>query len=60
MTLPAERYKWREQMENGTFEIPHFLLEYKQNRDSDLWRMSRQHEKLCEYALFLEDKINAK
>ncbi len=30
---------------------------YRLNRDSELWRATRQIEQLCEYILFLEDLL---
>lgn len=37
---------------------PHGLLEdYRENRDSESWRVSRQVEELCEYVLFLEQRL---
>ena len=37
---------------------PHGLLEdYRENRNSESWRVSRQVEELCEYILYLERKL---
>lgn len=37
-----------------------FLEEYKANRENPLWRTAASIEHLCEYILYLEDKLNAK
>ncbi len=55
--LIEERNNWRKQMEVGVWQDPHILQEYRKNRESMLWRASRQGEKLCEYILFLEAKL---
>jgi len=52
--LQDERYTWRKEMEQGTWIEPDILQQYRANRDSSLWRATRQVEKLCEYILFLE------
>jgi hypothetical protein len=54
MNLTEERNHWRKQMESGNFLDPHYLAEYRINRDSDLWRSTRAVEQLCEYILWLE------
>lgn len=57
-SLLKERNSWREQMVNNTFERPHILKEYETHRHSELWRASRQSERILEYVLFLEEKLN--
>jgi len=52
--LTDERYTWRQELEHGFFHEPDILQQYRANRDSNLWRATRQVEKLCEYILFLE------
>ena len=52
--LVKERHGWREAMLNGTWQDPHLLAVYRENRMSNLWRSSRQAEQLCEYILHLE------
>lgn len=40
---------------------PHGLLEdYRENRNSESWRVSRQVEELMEYILFLEKRLEEK
>lgn len=57
--LIKERHGWRDQLERGEgWHEPDILSQYRVNRDSTLWRASRQAEKLCEYILFLESKLN--
>lgn len=34
------------------------LNAYRENRDSNSWRIARITEELCEYILYLEEKIN--
>ncbi len=55
--LQRERNKWREEFETGKFEPFVCVIEYKQNRTNELWRHSRLMERMCEYILFLEDKL---
>lgn len=56
-SLVEERNKWREQLEEGeSLNIP-VLDAYKDNRNSEDWRVSSQIEKLCEYVMFLEDEL---
>jgi len=40
---------------------PHGLLEdYRENRNSESWRVSRQVEELMEFILFLEKRLEEK
>jgi len=52
--LTDERYTWRKELELGIWYEPDILTQYRLFRDSDLWRATRQVEKLCEYILHLE------
>lgn len=54
MTLPEERHSWRCDMLYGRWKDPDILKQSRENRNSDLWRCSRQAEQLCEYILHLE------
>jgi hypothetical protein len=57
MNLVEERNHWRQQIEAGEF-IPHPLLEdYRENRNSDLWRCSRIMERVFEYIVYLEEQL---
>lgn len=57
MNLIEERLQWRKQMEEGNFS-PHILYKsYLTHRSSDLWRCSRQLERMFEYILFLEEQL---
>lgn len=58
--LKTERDGWRKEMDNGTFQEPEWLQSYRNNRDSEFWRMSRQAERVCEYVMWLEDKLRMK
>lgn len=54
-TLVEERNQWRKEMEDGFRFEPHPLYEeYLANRDSELWRSSRQLERIFEYINYLE------
>jgi len=52
--LVGERNIWREYFKSGGKLDCHIFNEYKENRESELWRASRQIEKMCEYILYLE------
>jgi hypothetical protein len=52
--LTDERNKWRSEIQEGLWHEPHILQQYRANRDSNLWRSTREVEKLCEYILHLE------
>ena len=52
--LKEERIDWRQKLEEGSWEDPNVLKLYRINRNSDLWRSTREVEKLCEMILFLE------
>jgi len=54
VNLLEQRNAWREQFEAGAALDSHILNEYKENRESELWRASRQIEKMCEYIIYLE------
>ncbi len=56
--LLEERNRWREEFKTGEGYDPHYLQLYRLHRESDLWRMSRQVEKLCEYVIYLESLVN--
>lgn len=57
LSLQEERHSWRVSMLEGQWQDPHILKEYRLHRNSELWRCSRQAEKLCEYILYLESLI---
>lgn len=58
--LTDERHTWRYEIEHGLWHEPYVLQQYRENRESNLWRSTREVEKLCEYVLFLEDKLSKK
>lgn len=58
--LTDERKKWRSDIEQGMWNEPYVLQQYRENRDSNLWRSTREVEKLCEYVLYLEDCLKKK
>ena len=56
MNLIEDRNSIRASIEAlGYLDYP-ILNDYKANRNSELWRVSRAVEELCEYILYLEDK----
>ncbi len=52
--LTDERYTWAYELKYGFWHEPYVLQQYRINRDSNLWRSTREVEKLCEYILHLE------
>jgi hypothetical protein len=58
LNLLEERDNWRKEFVQGVGEYPYLLTLYKENRGSELWRSTRIMERLCEYALYLEGKLN--
>lgn len=58
MVVPA-RNKWRDQIEmNKTLVGCPTLDRYRENRNSNGFRMGREVEQLCEYILYLEGQKN--
>lgn len=55
--LTDERHTWRVEIEQGLWHEPLVLQQYRENRESNLWRSTREVEKLCEYVLFLEEQL---
>lgn len=59
LVVPA-RDKWRDEITlNATMDNHPILNEYRERRDSNGFRMNSGVEKLCEYVLYLEDKIKS-
>ncbi len=52
--LTDERYTWAYELKHSFWHEPYVLQQYRINRDSNLWRSTREVEKLCEYILHLE------
>ena len=52
-----QRNLWRDEMEQGNFTPHEMYPDYLKNRDSDLWRASRQIEKMFEYIRYLEEQL---
>lgn len=52
--LTDERNQWRQHLESGGELSIYVLQQYRLNRNSNLWRSTREVEKLCETILFLE------
>ena len=55
--LVDQRNGWRKAFESGKAIESILLKEYKNNRESNSFRMTRSVEELCEYILYLEDKV---
>lgn len=55
--LVKERNSWREKFEQGYKPECTYLRDYRLKRNSEYWRISRRHEELCEYIIWLEDKL---
>ena len=45
-------------MIQGFWHEPYVLQQYRAHRDSNLWRSTREVEKLCEYVLHLEGTLS--
>ena len=58
MTLSDERIEWRSSFEQGMKPESLLLEDYRKKRLSNQWRASRQAEQLCEYILYLEDRLD--
>lgn len=58
MNLVKQRDQWKEEFRNG--EKPFFPAfdDYKQNRDSEYFRLNASMEQFFEYVLFLEESLN--
>ena len=56
-TLVEERQGWRNEFELAPFRPPQ-LEDYISFRESNTIRMSAYMEKMLEYILYLEDKLN--
>lgn len=57
MNLVEERDAWRASFKEGKL-YSKILQDYRDNRNSELWRLSKNIEYLCEYVLFLEGAIH--
>ncbi len=57
-SLLEERNRWRSEFAEGKSIDSPWLEDYRKNRDSELWRSTRAMEKLCEYVLYLEEKLH--
>lgn len=64
MSLVEQRKDWKASFSEGysprDMEFCPILQEYEDNRDSEGFRCSFQVEVLCEYILYLEEKLNEK
>ena len=57
--LVDQRGGWKEAFNEGDFsDLPVTLETYRKERDSELWRMAKVAEILCEYIIWLEEKLD--
>ena len=57
--LVASRDKMLERFIQGEKPLTVILVDYRENRNSEEWRMSVSVEELCEYILYLENELEA-
>ena len=55
--LVASRDKMLERFTRGEKPLTVILVDYRENRNSEEWRMSVSVEELCEYILYLESEL---
>ena len=55
MNLVKSRNKWRKEIEDGMIPVWPPFIEYKLNRESEMWRSSSMAERFLEYVLYLEE-----
>lgn len=55
--LVASRDKMLERFTQGEKPLTVILVDYRENRNSEEWRMSVSVEELCEYILYLESEL---
>lgn len=55
--LVEERNSWRKQFEDGEADPIFYLESYREGRNSESYRQGREFERLCEYTLWLEEKL---
>lgn len=58
--LVASRDKMLERFIQGEKPLTVILVDYRENRNSEEWRMSVSVEELCEYVLYLENCLENK
>ena len=58
--LVASRDKMLERFIQGEKPLTVILVDYRENRNSEEWRMSVSVEELCEYVLYLESCLENK
>jgi len=55
--LVASRDKMLERFIQGEKPLTVILVDYRENRNSEEWRMSVSVEEVCEYVLYLEGQL---
>lgn len=58
MNLVKTRDQWLESFRKGEQPTSRLLQDYRQNRDNEMWRASKEVEELCEYIIYLEEQVN--
>jgi hypothetical protein len=60
MNLVKQRDEWKAKFENGEDYDSKILTDYVKYRNTEDWRSSKLMEEMCEYILFLENRLNHK
>lgn len=55
--LVKQRKQWRENFCKGGKPKCKALAEYRENRDSESWRLNSSYEEVCEYVMHLERQL---
>lgn len=57
--LSEQREGWRKEFEAGEKPpaMKKLICDYKANRSSESWRLSKMYEQLLEYVVYLESEI---
>lgn len=56
--LLEERKQWRRAFEQGDKPTSPLLTDYRKGRNRESFRLSRVVEEICEYVLYLEDRLS--
>lgn len=58
MNLKNQRDAWKKNFENGEDYDSHLMNDYVKYRDTEDWRSTMLIEEMCEYILYLENRLN--
>jgi hypothetical protein len=56
--LQDKKNYWDNKFKNGYIPKAKILMDYREYRNSELHRTTRLIEEICEYVLYLEEKVN--